>query len=73
MISDNDGLDFQDLADEMIKNRLALGHIADTCQDPQLTSLLMIMESSMQNTENILQFLIGEGIEEERASLQEAQ
>jgi len=57
--------DFTDILDEIVKARGSIGYIADNSQDQQLTSLLMLIEESLESTENSLQSLIEQGQEAE--------
>ncbi len=56
---------FMDIMDGIVRARGSIGYIADNSQDPQLTSLLMLIEESLESTENSLQYLIEQGQEEE--------
>lgn len=59
-----------DVMDGIIKARGAIGYVADMSGDPQLCSLLMLIEESLGVTEQGLQFMINAGIDDE---LQEGQ
>lgn len=56
-----------DIMDGIIKARGSVGYVADSSRDPQLTSLLMLIEESLGITEQGLQYIIEKGISEEIA------
>lgn len=56
-----------DLNNKLSRDRKALGFIADKTDDPQLCSLLMVLEESMEASEMMLQHLMENGIETKEA------
>lgn len=59
-----------DVMDGIIKARGAIGYVADSSGDSQLTSLLMLIEESLEITEQGLQYMIDAGIDGELANQQ---
>jgi hypothetical protein len=47
-----------DLQDKLNRDRKSLGFIADHVEDPQLCNLLMMLEESMEATENMVSLFI---------------
>lgn len=65
-------IDISDVRDRIIKNRQALGYLADHVEDEQLCANLMLIEESMEVAESMLSMFIEKGIEEETAIHEEA-
>ena len=63
-------INLTDILDGIIKARQSLGYLADGSKDPQLTSILMLVEESLSYTEQGLQYLIDVGIDKELESQQ---
>lgn len=63
-------IDISDIRDRIIKNRQAIGFLADHVEDEQLCGNLMLIEESMEVAEQMLEHMIGVGIEGEIASQQ---
>lgn len=68
--SSTEKIGFTDIMDGISKARGAIGYLADGSKDPQLTSILMLIEESLEITEQSLQYLIDVGIDEEIESQQ---
>ncbi len=56
-----------DIMDGIVKVRGSIGYIADSSKDNQLCSLLMLVEESLEITEQGLRYIMDKGIEEEIA------
>lgn len=58
-------IDWSDLHDRLVKDRNAIGFLADNVQDDQLSALLSLIEESMLVSDQMITFLIEKGIDQE--------
>lgn len=66
-------VDWSDIQDRLVKDRNAIGFLADNVRDDQLSALLSLIEESMLVSEQMITFLIDKGIDREIAEQQAAE
>lgn len=59
-----------DIQDRFIKSRQAISFLADQARDEDLCGMLMLIQESMEVTEQMFQVVISEVLEVETTSLQ---
>jgi hypothetical protein len=66
-------VDWMDISDRLIKDRNAIGFLADNVKDVQLSALLSLIEESMLVSAQMITFLMEKGLDEEIAEQQPAE
>jgi len=66
-------VDWMDISDRLIKDRNAIGFLADNVKDVQLSALLSLVEESMLVSSQMIEFLMEKGLDKEIAEQQTAE
>lgn len=73
MNEEKNDVDWSDIHDRLVKDRNAIGFLADNVRDDQLSALLSLIEESMIVSEQMITFLIDKGLDQEIAEQQPAE